>query len=174
MKVLWKIFAIFIALVGMIFILFGWMTILQSNTTTIIVILWLFFTLLLWGSISVIWYCIFTWKCKVKKPKPYISKESQELMETLGLVDISDIDSVIAIPNIWEMFTFKTDNMKRLFVYITTLMGKTEFEPEELRSGFIHVTTYIRTSVSAEEFDSIKAKWDRFVRGWGRLIIEKK
>ncbi len=174
MQILWKLFTIFVALIGIFFTAFGGYIIFQSNTTTFITIVWLSFSLLLWGSISIIWYCIFTGKCKVKKAKPYISKESQKLMETLALVDISHIESVIAIPKIGEMFTLKTDNMKRLFVYITTLMKKTEFEPEELRWAFIHVSTYIRSSVSVEEFDSIKAKWERFVTGGGKLIIEKK
>ncbi len=174
MKILWKLFTIFVTLVWIVFALFGWFIIFESNTTTFITILWLFFSFVLWGGISILWYCIFTGKCKVKKAKPYISKESQELMNTLALVDISHIESVIAIPKIGEMFTLKTDNMKRLFVYITTLMKKSEFEPEELRWAFNHVSTYIRSSVSVEEFDNIKAKWDRFVTGWGKLIIEKK
>ncbi len=102
-----------------------------------------------------------------------ISTETQDLMDSLAQVDISDISSIIFLPKSWKWFQVKTKNIKRLAIYITTKLGKTVFEVEELRGIYNHVVKNLQSNLSKTDFNIVQGKINEFVQSGREVKIER-
>ena len=95
------------------------------------------------------------------------SSESTKLMHTLYEIDITNIDSIKFTINNWWQFIVKTENIKRLTLYIVEKMGKTTFDPEELRKIYDYAIIHIDSSIDTTSYNLIVGKMNEFVReGW--------
>lgn len=95
------------------------------------------------------------------------SSESTKLMHTLYEIDITNIDSISFTINNWWQFIVKTENIKRLTLYIVQKMGKTIFNPEELRKIYDYVIAHIDSSIDTTSYNLIVGKMNEFIReGW--------
>lgn len=99
--------------------------------------------------------------------------EPRNLMNSLVQVDISDISSIIFLPKSWKWFQVKTPNIKRLAVYITTKIGKTVFEVEELRGIYNHVSKNLQSNLSKTDYNIVQGKINEFVQSGGEVKIER-
>ena len=104
---------------------------------------------------------------------PITPSESTQFMISLKQVDISNIDGIIFLPKIWQWFKVNTPNIKRLVVYITTKLGKTSFEAEELRNIYNHVVENLQSNLSATDYKIVQWKINEFVQCGGDVKIER-
>lgn len=104
---------------------------------------------------------------------PTVNSESADLMSSLGQVDITNISGITFLPKVWKWFQVKTSNVKRLAVYVTTNLGKTTFDAEELRSIYNHVIENLQSNLSKTDFNIVQWKINEFVQSGGEVKIEK-
>lgn len=102
-----------------------------------------------------------------------LSPESQELTSILANTDVSDIHSVLFTPLNWQAFRLETENIRKLSVYITNKLGKTEFGPGELDRAFGFVIQNLHSTLEPREYEEIKEKILWFVQNWGKVEFTK-
>lgn len=104
---------------------------------------------------------------------PIIPYESTQFMIGLEQVDISNVTSITFLPKNWQWFMIKTPNIKRLAIYITTKLGKTSFEAEELRGIYNYVVKNLQSNLSKTDYNIVQWKINEFVQSGGEVKIEE-
>ena len=104
---------------------------------------------------------------------PTVNSESADLMYSLSQVNIANISGITFLLKAWKWFQVKTPNVKRLAIYITTNLGKTTFEAEELRNIYNHVVKNLQSNLSKTDYNIVQGKINEFVQSGGEVKIEK-
>lgn len=89
-------------------------------------------------------------------------------------IDISNIESIILEPIWQEAIMIETNNLRKIVVLIIDNVKKTTFLPNELKNIYTTVLKNYKTSLSEEDYDTLKNNIDDFVMaGWEVKIIKK-
>lgn len=101
-----------------------------ENTNELLILVIIVVVMLLIGSYR---FYIYRNLFLQKSDFPVQSIETIDLMDSLKKADISNISSIEFIPKNGKSFRLENENIKRIGIYITTTLNKSEFVPEELR-----------------------------------------
>lgn len=102
---------------------------------------------------------------------PASKEDISEFMRSLQKIDISDIESVIFQSTSGVRFETENGIVKRIYVTITSKLGKSSFAPEELRASFEYAKERIESDSPQNQVDEIYAAIDAFVRDGGKIKI---